>query len=112
MGWSMSYDEGGIPWRPRDPGPMDTIQAVRLEMSNIVREMRQFQIPSQIGTRITYVLDKIFATLVEEAKEDRLRRLEQLYAQMKGSGVDPAHLMGEVHKQSAELARLPAKGNG
>ena len=56
--------------------PLDTLEGVRRELSRVYREMRAGTLPSQQGTRLTYVLGEIGKLLALTRLEARIEALE------------------------------------
>ncbi len=69
--------------------PLDTLEGVRRELARVYREMRAGTLPSQQGTRLTYVLGEVGKLLALTRLESRIEALEG-YAM-------PAQIEGNTH---------------
>jgi len=58
------------------PIKLYSLRSVRDEAGRVYREMRVGKLPSQEGTRLIYVLDKIREMIVLDEFEQRLKKLE------------------------------------
>jgi hypothetical protein len=65
---------------PPKVGKLDSLRAVRIELTRVYRDMRRGKIPSYEGTRLAFVLTAIARVLEQSDLEARIERLESATA--------------------------------
>lgn len=60
-------------------GHLDRLCDIRTEMAKVYRHVRTGKLPSQEGTRLVYMLDRLGRCIEGQELERRLAELEQFY---------------------------------